>query len=81
MGRGQGVGRLDSDELARSPQGGGDRAAPLGAPAPQLRADTLPSKWIFLLRWMSSSVLFMVCTLALHSCTSCGDSGGHPQHP
>lgn len=36
---------------------------------------TLPSKWIFLLRWMSSSVLFMDCTLELHSCTSWGWGG------
>ena len=63
------------------PQGGGDRAAPPSVPAPWLKAGTLPSKWILLLRWMSSSVLFMDCTLALHSCTSCGNHGGSPAAP
>lgn len=56
-----------------APREGGDRAAPSRAPSYRLRSRTLPSKWIFLLRWMSSSVLFMDCTLALHSCTSWGD--------
>lgn len=28
---------------------------------------TFPSKWIFLLRWISSSILFIDCTLELHS--------------
>lgn len=51
------------------------RAAPLRTPSRQLQACTLPSKWIFLLRWISSSVLFMDCTLALHSCTSWGGRG------
>lgn len=45
---------------------------PFVCPSRWLWACTLPSKWIFLLRWMSSSVLFMDCTLALHSCTSWG---------
>lgn len=39
--------------------------------APQHRGGktslTFPSKWIFLLRWMSSSILFIDCTLELHS--------------
>jgi hypothetical protein len=50
-------------------------------PIPPAAAHTLPSKWIFLLRWMSSSVLFMDCTLALHSCTSWGDHGAVTCNP
>lgn len=69
---GQGWEGVSSDDVACRPQGRRGQELPFTCPSRPLQARTLPSKWIFLLRWMSSSVLFMDCTLALHSCTSWG---------